>query len=70
MDIATLNAVINQLDKQKKLCQSMLDWSVKENTELARSSVMMWSHCLSQANKALSAVETMLENEIAYREAA
>ena len=70
MDIQTLNAVINQLDKQAKMCQSMLDWSVKENSEHARASVMMWSHSLTQAHKALSAVETMLENEIAYREAA
>ena len=66
MDIQTLNAVINQLSKQVIKCQSMLDWSVEENNE----HVMMWSHSLTQAKAALSAVETMLENEIAYREVA
>ena len=65
MDIATLNAVIYQLDKQVKMCQSMLEWSVEDNNEY----VMMWSHSLTRAKAALSVVETMLENEIAYREA-
>ena len=65
MDIATLNAVIKQLSKQVVKCQSMLEWSVEENNE----HVMMWSHSLTQAKTALSSVETMLENEIAYREA-
>ena len=66
MDIATLNAVINQLEKQATTCKEMLTWATEENKEHQ----MMWAHSLTQANKALSAVETMLENEIAYREAA
>lgn len=67
MDIATLSAVINQLDKQAELCRKMLSWAIEHDD---KEYELMWAHSLTQAQKALSAVETMLENEIAYREAA
>lgn len=67
MDIATLNAVINQLEKQAKLCKDMLAWAIEHDDKEYEH---MWAVSLTQAQKALSVIEVMLENEVAYREAA
>jgi len=65
MDILTLNAVIEKLEEQVVVCREMINWASKNGDD---TSTNVWCNCLVQAQKSMSVVETMLENEIAYRE--
>jgi gamma-glutamyl phosphate reductase len=65
MDIATLSTVISKLQGEVDQCHEMMVWAVEKRDE---KSVDIWANCKVQAQKSLNAVETMLENEIAYRE--
>ena len=69
MDIATLSTVITKLQAEVNECRHMLDWAVAQpDPEHRKKFSESWSASLVQAKKAVAAVETMLENEIAYRE--
>jgi hypothetical protein len=65
MDIATLATVIEKLEGQVIVCREMINWASKNGYD---TSTNVWCNCLVQAQKSMSVVETMLENEIAYRE--
>lgn len=67
MDIATLSTVITALEEQVTKCQDMLRWCIEERDHTGED---VWANCLVQAKHSQKVIETMLENEIAYREAA